>query len=512
MLTKKELIKKLGQNEWDDFEVKKARSSVPKDVWETVSAFANTQGGYIIFGAEEIKGKFKVNGVENPEKIHNDFISTLRSEKFNIPFSAKSAKRVIDGKTVLIFYIPEMPRQAKPIYYSGDIRNTFIRVGGTDQRATKKEIERLLREASESSSDSMIFDDATIEDLRKDTIERFLNLFRSLSQDNKLISLGWKELFIRKGFLKKNKSSRVQITAAAILLFGTDESLARYFPYYKIDYFEVPGTKWGGIGEKRWDYRIPSESNLFETYLMIMPRLKIRVPTPFALKKDSITREELSPALIAIREAFVNLLVHADYFDRKGSSIKVYDNRIELKNGGALLFDESLLKDGDISEPRNPIIIRAYRMVNLAEDAGSGFLKINTNWQKAGFKIPSIESNKRENYFKIVFEFKTRKSHKKSYTDIPSAPSWHQVGTKLALSRDQVKKILNYCTNERPITDVMKIFNWKDRTKFKRKFITPMLEQDLLSMTIPDKPNSPYQKYIITEKGKKLLDELKKEN
>jgi len=399
IVTKKELIKKLKQDEWVNFEVKKAKNAVPKSSWETVSAFANTCGGYIVFGVEEIDNRFVITGISKPEKIHNDFITTLRSEKFNTAFSAVASKKCIEGKTVLIFYIPEMPRQAKPIYYGGDIRNTFVRFGETDQRATKKEIEKFLRQASESSSDSMILLEAEISDLRQDSIKRFVTLFRSEAQDKNLAALEPQELLIRKGFLKKRKDDAVQITAAAILQFGTDEAITKFFPYYKVDYFEVSGTKWGGVGEKRWDYRIRSESNLFETYQMIMPRLRIRVPNPFALKDDGITRDDASPALLAIREAFINLLVHTDYFDRKAAAIKVYDNRIELRNGGALLFEEELLKEGDISEPRNPIIIRAYRMVNLAEDAGSGFLKINTNWCKAGFDVPEINSHRRENYF-----------------------------------------------------------------------------------------------------------------
>ena len=57
----------------------------------------------------------------------------------------------------------------------------------------------------------------------------------------------------------------------------------------------------------------------------------------------------------------------------------------------------------------------------------------------------------------------------------------------------------------------MKIFEWKDRTKFRKKFITPLITDGLLQMTIPDKPNSPKQKYVITEKGKKLLEENENE-
>lgn len=543
MLTKKKLIEKIKEIEWEDFEVKKAKNAVPKDSWESVSAFANTRGGYIVFGVEKTDVKFIISGVNNPEKIHSDFITTLRSEKFNTAFSAISGKKTIDGKTVLVYYIPGMPRQAKPIYFN-NIRNTFIRSGGTDQRATKKEIERFLREASESSSDSMVLKDATIDDLRKDTIERFVTLFRSVTQDDSLASLNPEELLIRKGFLRKSRNGNIKITAAAILQFGTDMIITKYFPHYKVDYFEVPGTRWGGIGEKRWDYRILSESNLFETYQMIMPRLKIRVPNPFALKKDGITREGSSPALTAIREAFINLLVHTDYFDRKGASIKVYEDRIEMMNGGSLLFDEALLKDGDISEPRNPIIIRAYRMVNLAENAGSGFFKINTNWKEAGFKLPKLESNRRENYFKLIFGFNSAKRHspgrdqvgtkqiferhpastpqvpRKYHASTTQAPrkyrvgtklglSWDQVGTKLGLSRDQVIKVLELCKESVFVSELMDTFSWQNRTKFRDRFLNPLLEDELLMMTLSGKPTSPNQKYIITEKGKQFLEQIK---
>ena len=86
--------------------------------------------------------------------------------------------------------------------------------------------------------------------------------------------------------------------------------------------------------------------------------------------------------------------------------------------------------------------------------------------------------------------------------------SKHQVGTKLALSWHQVNVLLNFCVKEKSIIDIMKIFQWKDRTKFRKKFINPLLNEELIRMTIPDKPNSPKQKYIITEQGKQLLKSL----
>jgi len=54
----------------------------------------------------------------------------------------------------------------------------------------------------------------------------------------------------------------------------------------------------------------------------------------------------------------------------------------------------------------------------------------------------------------------------------------------------------------------MESLKWKDRTKFRNKFIHPLLETELIKMTIPDKPQSPNQQYVIAEKGKELLKEL----
>lgn len=47
-MTKEELIARLQDIEWDDFEVKEAKNELPKNIWETVSAFSNASGGWII--------------------------------------------------------------------------------------------------------------------------------------------------------------------------------------------------------------------------------------------------------------------------------------------------------------------------------------------------------------------------------------------------------------------------------------------------------------------------------
>lgn len=87
LMLKAELEKKLQEIEWEDFEVKEAKSDMPKSIWETVSAFSNTAGGWIVLGVKQTGKSFEITGLNNPEKIEQDFTTTLRSDKFNTKLS-----------------------------------------------------------------------------------------------------------------------------------------------------------------------------------------------------------------------------------------------------------------------------------------------------------------------------------------------------------------------------------------------------------------------------------------
>ncbi len=68
-----------------------------------------------------------------------------------------------------------------------------------------------------------------------------------------------------------------------------------------------------------------------------------------------------------------------------------------------------------------------------------------------------------------------------------------------------MKNILEICLSENSLTQIVALFNFSDRTKFKRKYINPLIAEGLLTMTVSDEPNSRLQQYYTTEKGKSLL-------
>ena len=64
-------------------------------------------------------------------------------------------------------------------------------------------------------------------------------------------------------------------------------------------------------------------------------------------------------------------------------------------------------------------------------------------------------------------------------------------------AQDEVSmKIIEFCKQERNIFEIMNYIGYKNRTRFRRDYIKPLVEKGMLKMTIPDKPTSKNQKYI----------------
>ena len=101
-MTRDELVAKLKDVEWDDFEAKEAASELPKSVWETVSAFSNASGGWIVLGVRQTGKKFEITGVKNPEKVESDFLNVVRGgQKLSQRIAVTAKKHKFRGKTVL---------------------------------------------------------------------------------------------------------------------------------------------------------------------------------------------------------------------------------------------------------------------------------------------------------------------------------------------------------------------------------------------------------------------------
>lgn len=118
-----ELRSLIYQGEKVNIECKKAESNVPKSVYESYSAFANTNGGYIVLGVKEDKTKtnpkerFKIQGIENPKKQIEDFWNTINGSKVNINIlKDENVFLVEDGGIILIvIHVPRAEFNMRPV-------------------------------------------------------------------------------------------------------------------------------------------------------------------------------------------------------------------------------------------------------------------------------------------------------------------------------------------------------------------------------------------------------------
>lgn len=387
-MTKDVLLQRLNGSEWDDFEVKEASGGVPKSMWETVSAFSNTSGGWIILGAKETRkngiSTYEIAGIDKPEKMEQDIISTLRSvSKFNVPILASAYLFEIEAKSILAFHIP--PAANKPVYFGNNLNNTFIRVGSGDQRATDIEIEILMREKTFGSKSEMEVNGTDFRDINPQSLQTFRRRIKDFNPDFRYNDLEDADFCIKTGIISHGK-----LTYGGLLMLGKGESVRQYFPHFWIDYIEIPGSSYADA-ECRYSYRMPEQENIWEYFKILFQRLKLYVDNPFMAGPDGFSPEDNSQ-LYCLREGLVNMLAHADYFSPMHSAIRVFNDRIEFQNPGRFAVRISD-KPGKVkSMPRNPNIIALFRFARQGENAGYGIDKI-LRWTQLTGRSVDFESD-----------------------------------------------------------------------------------------------------------------------
>jgi len=392
-MNKKELILKLQDIEWEDFEVKEAKADVPKSAWDTVSAFANTAGGWLIFGVKKTGRSFDILGVQNAEKIEQDFLNTLRGEKFNKNIRVKAKKYDFDGKAVLGFYIPAEEGKSKPVYYNS-IKNTFIRTGSGDQRATQEEVDALYRNASFDKKDEELTE-FTVKDLDVRAIKRYRDYLERSFPEHRYNNLPTEEFLEKLNAVRKGK-----VTVGGLLVFGNEDTIRSIIGDFRIDYLEISGTSYSDAPTK-YNYRLSEADNLLDFYFSIFERLQKKIDVPFKQEGKWLMNNEDQPQVKAIKEALVNLLMHTDYFSNAKPRIRVFLDRIEFFNPGSLPKDVKYIMQEEFSMPRNRTVARIFRHIGLSENIGSGFDKMFKGWVSYYKKKPEVTGD--FDYYKIVF-------------------------------------------------------------------------------------------------------------
>lgn len=186
MLTEKEILEflEIGENQYIEF--KKAEHKFPINALETISAFANTNKGYILLGIEENK-KNTVVGVSSPKKIIKELFNHMNNSNEisrNVINENNVYELKIDSKDIVVIEVPCVKYTNKPIYLKNNPFKSYIRQGDGDFLANKETVEAMLRDSDTESYDSKIIENYTIDDLDEVTIQNYRNLFKRIKPDH----------------------------------------------------------------------------------------------------------------------------------------------------------------------------------------------------------------------------------------------------------------------------------------------------------------------------------------
>lgn len=177
----------------------------------------------------------------------------------------------------------------------------------------------------------------------------------------------------------------------------------------------------------------------------------------------------------------MRLFTEITFEEGAGILVEIYDDSVEITNPGRLLFDSS--KFGKLSVARNPILFDAFHRLGITEKIGSGISRMR---QAMAARNIEVEFDTGDFFIVTLARPET--------TRIPQA-------TPQALS-DVELRILGFCHEERSALEIINFIGMN--SDYIRKDIIPkLIEKDFLALTIPDKPRSPHQKYILTEAGMK---------
>ncbi len=402
-----ELKKLIYQGEKVDIECKKAESSVPKSVYESYSAFANTKGGYIIFGVKEDKTKatseerFIIQGIDNPSKQKEDFWNTINGSKVNVNLLKDEDVEIVeeDNISFMVIHVPRADFNMRPVYvgenpyrgtykrnHEGDYhateheirgmirdfnmrpvyvgenpyRGTYKRNHEGDYHATEHEIRGMIRDQNSEGNDNRIIEYYTMHDIDKETLRKYRQIFEIRNDGHVWNSLEDKSFLEKLGGYRRDRRTGVEgLTLAELLMFGTGQAVRERFDNVFMDYRNAFLEKLGGYrrdrrtgvegltlaellmfgtgqavrerfdnvfmdyrnesqvtADIRWNDRITYdgtwENNLFNFFTKVPPKLMEDLKKPFKLE-GAVQRIDDTPVHKAVREGFVNMIIHADY-------------------------------------------------------------------------------------------------------------------------------------------------------------------------------------------------------
>lgn len=408
------VIERLRRQGTDDasVEVKSCAASLSSDVWESVSAFANTHGGVLILGLDE-KAGFSLVPDFALDKVRHQFVLGIgdggADNCLMVNPPQYELERVdFESGQVLVIELAEADPRLKPCYIKrkGLANGAYKRIDDEDVKLSAAEIYELENALRLSLADKSVVVGASLDDLDAELVDQLVA--RRQRQGAKAL---------RGAADRSAQLARLNVTdgdgdvlLAGLLALG--QYPQQFYPKLVVDVTAHPGTEKSLVGGPRFLDRVVCEGPLGD---MIQDAVHATVKN---LRTRSVVRGSGRQDMCeipeeAIREAIVNAVIHREYdgyFTGQAVSVDIYADRVEVSSPGGLWGGKTLgnIADGS-SRCRNAFLVKLMSFVPLpdgggypVEGQGSGVALMIREMEARSLAAPRFEAG--VDFFKVVFE------------------------------------------------------------------------------------------------------------
>jgi ATP-dependent DNA helicase RecG len=451
MLDTEEIKSLIAKGEGSKIEFKTARKELPRNVYETICAFLNRKGGYILLG---VKDNGTIDGID--KNVVQNQLKTLSNDLNNTqiisPTVCVEAKDIeIDGKTIICIHVLESSQahSYKGVYYDrnqdGDYKlgNQFL-------------ITNLFIRKYENHTENKVFPHLCIEDFEEEDFDFVRKRVALLNVKHPWINMSNEDILrYAKMYLRDERTGKEGYTLAAAVVFGKRNALAMACPNYKTD------ALCRKEDTNRYDDRDIVDCNLIQAYERLMSFVRKHTPDRFFLEGD----RRISLREIIFREAIVNLLIHREFTHPYPARLTIYKKTVVTENWNIPHIMGRITPENLIPYPKNPTIAGFFRELDWFEDLGSGVRNMFHYcplYVKDKNDLPVMEEN---DIFKLTIQYEKESNHARrieiinvKYEDeilrlIQENPeiTMHKISENFSITKRTVERIMSKLVNEKRI-------------------------------------------------------------
>jgi len=361
-MTEQDILQIIEKGEGIDVEFKTSINELPGNLFDTVCAFMNHNGGTILLGVNDQK---QITGVDQQkaESLCKNFATLSNNpNKIDPVFLLYPSIVEIDGKKIIHVFVPASSQVHKT---GGKVYDRSV--DGDFHVKSHEQIRQIYLRKSVLYSENTIYPYLFESHFASGIVERVRRIIKINRPDHPWNELTDKDFYRIAGLYQEDvNTGKEGFTMAALLLFGREEVIMNAIPHYKTDALVRR------VDMDRYDDRITLRCNLVEAYDKLLEFVAKHLPDKFYMIGDQ--RVSLREKLF--REVIANMLIHREFTNAFPASFIIYSDRVETQNANKPHMYGQLFPETFQPFPKNPHIAQIFTQLGRSEELGTGLRNV----------------------------------------------------------------------------------------------------------------------------------------